>query len=83
MENKRVEDLESQIFLLGEQLQVAREKQMEITPIRNLALMLQKENGRLRLEVADKEKMPRSFVKRRKRNKIMQTKRKLSLMMIR
>ena len=42
MVSKRVEELEAQNLLLGEQLQVAKEKQMDITPFQNLASMLHK-----------------------------------------
>ena len=41
--NKRIEELEAQNLSLKEQLQVAEEKQMDITPFRNLASRLQKE----------------------------------------
>ena len=42
IENKRKEELESQNLLLKEKLQVAKEKQMDITPFSNLASLLQK-----------------------------------------
>ena len=41
--NKIIEEMESQNLLLKEQLQVVEEKHMEITPMINLASMLQKE----------------------------------------
>ena len=38
--NKKIEELEAQNILLGEQLQEAKEKQVDITPFLNLASML-------------------------------------------
>ena len=36
--NKRIEELEAQNMLLREQLQVVKEKQMDITPFQNQSL---------------------------------------------
>ena len=51
--NKRIEELEAQNLSLKEQLQVAEEKQMEITPFRNLASRLQKEINQVLLKLAE------------------------------
>ena len=53
MTNKRIEELESQNLLLKEQLQVVEEKQMDITPFRNLASMLQKEINQVLLNLVE------------------------------
>ena len=52
-ENKRIEEMESQNLSLKEQLQVAEEKQMDITPFRKLASRLQKEINRVLLKLAE------------------------------
>ena len=49
---KRVEELEAQNLLLGEQLQVEKEKHMDITPFQNLASMLQKEINQVFMSLA-------------------------------
>ena len=51
--NKIIEESEAQNLLLKEQLQVAKEKHMDITPFRNLASMLQKEINKVLLNLAD------------------------------
>ena len=53
MANKRIEELKAQNLSLKEQLQVAEEKQMEITPFRNLASRLQKEINQVLLKLAE------------------------------
>ena len=40
MANTRIEELEGENILIVEQLKVAKEKQMDITPLWNLASML-------------------------------------------
>ena len=50
--SKRVEELEAQNLLLKENLQVVKEKYMDITPFLNLASMLQKEINHLLLSLA-------------------------------
>ena len=50
--NKKIEELEPRNILLGEQIQEAKEKQVEITPFWNLASMLQKEINQVLLSLA-------------------------------
>ena len=51
--NKRIEELEAYNLLLKEQLQVAEEKQMDITQFRNSFSMLQKEINQVLLNLAE------------------------------
>ena len=51
MANKRIEELKAQNLSLKEQLQVVEEKQMVITPFRNLASRLQKEINQVLLKL--------------------------------
>ena len=51
--NKRIEELEAQNLLLKEQLQVVEEKPMDITPFKNLALMLQKDINQVLLNLVE------------------------------
>ena len=52
-ENKIIEELEAQNLSLKEQLQVVEEKQMDITPFKNLASRLQKEINQVLLKLAE------------------------------
>ena len=53
MTNKRIEELETQNLSLKEQLQVEEEKQMDITPFKNLASRLQKEINQVLLKLTE------------------------------
>ena len=53
MANKRIKEMGAQNLSLKEQLQVVEEKQMDITPFRNLASRLQKEINQVLLKFAE------------------------------